>query len=202
MMALDGTHGAPAFFPAASMYRAVGRRAQARFHGRAAIIGGGRARSPRARPHRPSPPALRRQRGESRKRQAGFSLIELMIVVVILAILAAVAYPLYTNYVDKSRRSAAVTALQKAASLEEKYYAIHNTYAGLDKIGYTADSVSVPSGKNWYTLTANFSPTTYLLMAKPVASGPQHDDKCGVYTLNSIGQRGSDAPVSACWGSG
>jgi type IV pilus assembly protein PilA len=44
------------------------------------------------------------------KKQQGFTLIELMIVVAIIAILAAIALPAYQNYVVKSRVSEALVA--------------------------------------------------------------------------------------------
>ncbi len=63
-------------------------------------------------------------------RDAGFSLIELMVVVAIVAILAAIAYPNYTDTVRRSNRSdARATLLQIAQSLE-RYFTENNTYAG------------------------------------------------------------------------
>jgi len=94
--------------------------------------------------------------------------------------------------------------LQKAASMEEKYYATHNTYGNLKDLGYDNSSVPVPSPqKKWYTLTVdNHSTTEYTLTATPIAGGPQKDDACGTYTLKSTGQRESDDDVTKCWGSG
>ena len=40
-----------------------------------------------------------------RKREKGFTLMELMVVIVIVAILAAVAVPLYVNYVKDAQRT-------------------------------------------------------------------------------------------------
>lgn len=45
------------------------------------------------------------------KKQSGFTLIELMIVVAIVAILAAIALPAYQNYTKKAKYSELVTAL-------------------------------------------------------------------------------------------
>lgn len=139
----------------------------------------------------------------------GFTLVELMITVVIVAILAAIGYPLYTKYVRETRRTAAITALQRAAAAEEKYYAIYNRYAAsLTSLNYSSNAVAIPSGtQDWYTLSASLNATTgnYTLKATPV--GSQASDSCGTYTLTATGARdalgaASPSAKAKCWGSG
>ena len=54
-----------------------------------------------------------------KKAQAGFTLIELMIVVAIIGILAAVALPAYSKYMDKAKFSEVILSTQAAKTAVE-----------------------------------------------------------------------------------
>jgi prepilin-type N-terminal cleavage/methylation domain-containing protein len=63
-----------------------------------------------------------------KKRESGFTLMELMVVIVIVAILAAVAVPLYVNYVRDAQRTEAKGAIGAVITAEQTYYQLNGTY--------------------------------------------------------------------------
>jgi len=58
--------------------------------------------------------------------QAGFTLLELIVVTAIMAILAAVAVPIYKDYVIKARVSEVMPALDLLKTMTQEYYAIRD----------------------------------------------------------------------------
>src|SRR5688500_16610589 len=59
---------------------------------------------------------------KGRKQNAGFTLVELMIVVAIIGILAAVAIPAFSRYIKKSRTAEATQSLNKIWQGAVAYY--------------------------------------------------------------------------------
>ncbi len=155
-----------------------------------------------------------------RKRQTGFTLIELMIAVAIVGILAAIAVPSYQESVMKSRRTDAKGALMSLANAMERHFTENNTYCNAGGTGGAntcgdADATfdtGIPPG-NIYAptgATATFyqfeifaaNESTYTIRAIPVDGSAQANDKCGILSLNSVGQRDAkkdDNPVPNCW---
>lgn len=82
-----------------------------------------------------SPPVRIFQRSHSlglQSLQAGFTLIELMIVVVIIAVLAAIAFPSYQQYVERKDLALAKQEALKIAAELERFKSKNFSYKGFD----------------------------------------------------------------------
>jgi prepilin-type N-terminal cleavage/methylation domain-containing protein len=84
-------------------------------------------------------------------RTAGFTLIELMIVVAIVAILAAIAYPSYRNYVLRGQVANATDALSAGSANMERVFQDNRTYIAPSTYttpcpGTSAPTATTPNG--------------------------------------------------------
>ena len=128
----------------------------------------------------------------------GFTLVELMITVLIVGILASFALPTYRDYVRKSKRAEARTALMQSSMNMERYFSSSNIYSGA-----TAGIVfpSKSEGNNYAISLDDLTDQTYSLVATPL--GGQANDPCGKLLINQAGQKTvQDATLSSnfCWG--
>ena len=121
------------------------------------------------------------------RRQSGFTLIELMVVVIIVAVLLAVALPAYQNQIIRGKRAAAQSEMLAIANIQEQYLLSNRSYMGtteLNDTGYALD----PDVSKSYTLSISLGTQvvpTYVLTFSPKLSTPQASD--GVLTINEQG---------------
>jgi len=107
-----------------------------------------------------------------RARQAGFTLLEVMITVAIVGVLAAIALPSYNYYITRSKIIDGTVKLGNFRNQMEKWFLDNRTYQPVPAAG-TACGVANPAtfGNDAFaiTCTAN-SATTYLILATGIAA--------------------------------
>ena len=127
------------------------------------------------------------------KKNSGFTIIELMIVIGIVALLVALAYPSYINYVRKARRGEAQQLLLNWSINQEIWRSNNIAYATLGQL-------PPPTHDDYiFDFSVDPTPTAYTLRA--VAQNDQVNDRsragtsCANLTLDQSGAK-VDA---ACW---
>lgn len=145
-----------------------------------------------------------------RSRTAGFTLIELMIVVVIVAILLMVGLPAYQGQVLKTKRALGKAELQEVMSRQEQYFVNNRAYAtsladlGLDNpyfIDADANNVASTSSLRIYQIAlASATALAYTVTATPQL-GQAKDTLCGTLQITSTGVKseGGSGTVDECW---
>lgn len=84
-----------------------------------------------------------------KKKDKGFTLIELVLVLLITAILMGIAIPIYQYFLKKAKQVEAQLALKEIVRLERMYYADHDRYSNsIPDIGF-----SPMQPLNYYTIT-------------------------------------------------
>jgi len=163
------------------------------------------------------------------RHEAGFSLVELMVVLLITVILLTIAVPTYQSQVRESRRTDAKTAVLDLAAREEKYASLNNSYTGSPaNLGYQSASSTTPFpqtvGSGYYQVyacpgttistacTAGVAVTatasTYVIAAIPLAGTSQaNDSPCQYFAVDNTGAQFSTNSTtgigtdttSTCW---
>lgn len=137
------------------------------------------------------------------RRQAGFTLIELMMVVAILGVLATVAVPKYISYVYQSKTAEAVGFLSEIKARQEAYRADFGQYCDVSKSPTAWYPSSTPTdraqtwddtsemGKNWIQLGA-VPPGRQVLFSYVTVAGNPGTTPSSAGFASDLGYTGND----------
>ena len=147
---------------------------------------------------------LQSARSDRQYRQAGFSLIELLVVLVIMGVLSALALPGYSRYVQRGNRTEVMAALLEAQHFMERYYSANGQYLSpanaVPMLPQRLQRIPLQGTVRYQLSVREATVNSYLLQAVP--EGSMADDVCGSLTINQTGLRGvlnSTNSVSECW---
>lgn len=136
------------------------------------------------------------------RRHVGFTLIELMIAVAIIGILSAIAIPAYSKYVQRSRRSDAINAIQLAAAAEEKYYFQNSKYGTNEDLNLFTAANSNLSPEKYYTIAlvnTGGDTQTYKITATPTGAQTADNVNCPTLSLDNTGAKLPSPDPNGCW---
>jgi type IV pilus assembly protein PilA len=125
-----------------------------------------------------------RSTASRRLRAAGFSLVELLIVIAIILIILAVAVPKLTSARMQAQEMAAIQAIQTINTAQQQYYSQFGRYANsLQELGPPTSGTPGPSAadlipadlaqgtKQGYNFVMTATPAGYTINANPVTFG-------------------------------
>ena len=132
------------------------------------------------------------------KKNRGFTLIEMLIVMVVIGILAAIAIPSYQNQLRKSSRAAAQAFMAEIANKEIFYLQSQRTYWECAKpcTDFSPIGTAAPDDVSRFydvgiTKSDATTPPSFTIKAEP-KSGRQYDD--GWISLDSASKKDSQYP--------
>jgi type IV pilus assembly protein PilE len=128
---------------------------------------------------------------------AGFSLIELLVIVTIIAILSAISIPMYTSYIQRANRSDARTLMLEAAAFMQRGFSQANQYPASLPSTYQR---SPASGAKKYDIGVQRTDTTFFIAAVP--AGSMAGDECQSLVLDQRGVAGRTSAAAVVADSG
>jgi type IV pilus assembly protein PilE len=147
---------------------------------------------------------LQSARSDRQYRQAGFSLVELLVVLVIMGVLSALALPGYSRYVQRGNRTEVMAALLEAQHFMERYYSANGQYLSpanaVPMLPQRLQRIPLQGTVRYQLSVREATVNSYLLQAVP--EGSMAGDVCGNLTINQTGLRGvlnSTHSVAECW---
>ena len=133
-----------------------------------------------------------------RKKMAGVTLMELMIVVVIIGILAAIAYPNYRQYAARAKRNEAKAALLQIATLQERFYLQNNSYTtDMTNLGFASSSNNISDSES-YSINVTAADANDFTAVATYQNTDEEASKCKTFQIDGSFAK-SSAPDTECW---
>ena len=148
----------------------------------------------------------------ARHREAGFTLIELMIAVAIIGILVGVALPAYFQYVARGKLVSMTNTLAAARSAMEQFYQDNRTY---QTVGTGATAITTPCADttNWirtydsgtWALSCTVADSTHYTLTATATAGAINgasytvDQSNAMNTVHFPNSWGALPASTACW---
>jgi len=123
------------------------------------------------------------------KKEEGFSLTELLIVLVIIGILVMVSIPIYQNITTKAKTTEAKLMLNQVQTLQKAYYMEYDYYAeDLASIGFEQNTLITDGGRARYEITIEQADE---IGFTAIATAVVDFDKDGTYNVWEVGADGN-----------
>ncbi len=130
---------------------------------------------------------------------AGFTLLEMLIVIAILAIISVLAYAIYLPQVLKSHRNDVQAEMAAIAQQFERCRTRSNAF---NECGLADSFDGELSERERYQFEVSEGDREFSIRAVPQSTGNQTRDKCQTLTLNHLGVRDTTADglnAADCW---
>lgn len=140
---------------------------------------------------------------------AGFTLIEMMIVVAIIGIILSLALPAYQDNARESNRRVASSYALSVQGRQEQFFLNNKAYtADLSNLGYPSATVDIDNGGSIVTTgstdaiyriaVSNVTGTGYTVTATP-RNSQTADTGCGTLSFDSDGDLSASGSASNCF---
>jgi type IV pilus assembly protein PilE len=128
------------------------------------------------------------------KKEDGFSLTELLVVIVVIGILILLAMPQFTSVVTKAKETEAKIMLKHLHTLQQAYFYERDTYAGdLASLGFEQEKLVSAGGEARYVISIEKA-NSYEYTA--LATAAVDFDKDGTFNVWSVNQDGEIRQVT------
>ena len=129
---------------------------------------------------------------------AGFTLVELMVVILVIGILTSIALPSYREQVNKGNRAEARALMYEVLQKEERFFSENGRFSTtITDLGYPA---TLKNKANSHTITLAVGATGNVASSVNVVATASNDAKCATLTLTNAQQTTATGTTpSTCW---